>query len=45
MTETLSPVADLGQDKKEENGTASNGKKADDDEGKYDTLELRNRSN
>ena len=44
VTETLSPVADLGQDKKEENGTASNGKKAD-DEGKYDTLELRNRSN
>ena len=44
MTETLSPVADLGQDKKEENETASNGKKAD-DEGKYDTLELRNRSN
>ena len=44
MTETLSPVADLGQDKKEENGTASNGKKAEDEE-KYDTLELRNRSN
>ena len=44
MTETLSPVADLGQDKKEENGTASNGKKAVDEE-KYDTLELRNRSN
>ena len=43
MTETLSPVADLGQDKKEENGTASNGKKAVDEE-KYDTLELRNRS-
>merc|ERR1712212_719805 len=43
VTETLSPVADLGQDKKEENGTASNGKKAD-DEGKYDTLELRNRT-
>ena len=43
MTETLSPVADLGQDKKEENGTASNGKKAGDEE-KYDTLELRNRS-
>ena len=44
VTETLSPVADLGQDKKEENGTASNGKKAVDEE-KYDTLELRNRSN
>ena len=44
MTETLSPVADLGQDKKEENGTASNGKKADDDKEKYDKLELRNRS-
>ena len=42
VTETLSPVADLGQDKKEENGTASNGKKAEDEE-KYDTLELRNR--
>ena len=45
MTETLSPVADLGQDKKEENGTsASNGKKAEDEAEKYDTLELRNRS-
>ena len=44
MTETLSPVADLGQEKKEENGTASNGKKAADEE-KFDTLELRNRSN
>ena len=44
VTETLSPVADLGQEKKEENGTASNGKKAEDEE-KFDTLELRNRSN
>ena len=43
VTETLSPVADLGQEKKEENGTASNGKKAGDEE-KFDTLELRNRS-
>ena len=41
VTETLSPVSDLGQDKNEENGTASNGKA---DEEKYDTLELRNRS-
>ena len=40
VTETLSPVSDLGQDKNEENGTASNGKA---DEEKYDTLELRNR--
>ena len=44
MTETLSPVADLGQEKKEENGTASNGKKEGDEE-KFDTLELRNRLN
>merc|ERR1712024_279980 len=41
VTETLSPVSDLGQEKKEENGTASNGKA---DEEKYDTLELRNRT-
>ena len=45
MTETLSPVADLGQDKKDENGTAtSNGNGNASDAEKFDTLELRNRS-
>merc|ERR1711981_862095 len=40
VTETLSPVEDLGQDKKETNGTAN----GDDKEGEeYDTLHLRNR--
>ena len=44
MTETLSPVADLGQDKKDENGTAtSNGNGNASDAEKFDTLELRNR--
>ena len=46
MTETLSPVADLGQDKKEENGgtATSNGNGNASDAEKFDTLELRNRS-
>ena len=45
VTETLSPVADLGQDKREENGTAaSNGNGNISDAEKFDTLELRNRS-
>merc|ERR1711890_15345 len=40
VTETLSPVEDLGQDKKETNGTTN----GDDKEGEeYDTLHLRNR--
>merc|ERR1712233_50313 len=37
VTETLSPVEDLGQDKKEENGK-------EEDKEKYDTLTLRNRT-
>merc|ERR1712025_1459595 len=44
VTETLSPVADLGQDKKKEENGTSNGKKAEDEAEKYDTLELRNRT-
>ena len=46
VTETLSPVADLGQDKKEENGgtATSNGNGNASDAEKFDTLELRNRS-
>ena len=45
VTETLSPVADLGQDKKEENGgtATSNGNGNASDAEKFDTLELRNR--
>merc|ERR1711909_160111 len=49
VTETLSPVDDLGQDKKETNGTdktetngTSNGDAKEGDE-EYDTLQLRNR--
>merc|ERR1712029_477621 len=37
VTETLSPVEDLGQNKKEENGKEQ-------DKEKYDTLTLRNRT-
>merc|ERR1712130_364634 len=54
VTETLSPVEDLGQDKKEENGKEEdkNGSSKDDKNGneaeaeadKFDKLELRNRT-
>merc|ERR1711890_222776 len=48
VTETLSPVEDLGQDKKETNGTANGDDKegtanGDDKEEEYDTLHLSNR--
>merc|ERR1712110_401475 len=51
VTETLSPVEDLGQDKKEtaeENGKETNKENGDDkvngEDEKYDKLELRNRT-
>ena len=41
VTETLSPVADLGQDQPAETNGASNG--AENGSAEFDTLELRNR--